>query len=152
VTDKPDTDRWLTPKALAWALGRFDLDPCTEAGGSHILAANTYSLDRGEDGLVLPWGGRVFCNPPYSQPLPWAMKLSQYPGPWVALVKLDPTTRWWAALQLAGPQTRLFRRRQRFERPEGGGTGGVANFASALLWHSWDLPEEVVPYLWPAGA
>lgn len=57
--------RWLTPPSIVEALGSFDLDPCGAPG--HNLAARTYLLERGEDGLALPWQGRVWCNPPYGR-------------------------------------------------------------------------------------
>lgn len=58
-------DRWLTPRYLTDPLGEFDLDPAGAPG--HDLAARTYLLENGEDGLVLPWQGRVWLNPPYGK-------------------------------------------------------------------------------------
>lgn len=55
--------RWLTPKPLVEALGHFDLDPCGAPG--HELADRTYLLENGDDGLVAPWTGRIWLNPPY---------------------------------------------------------------------------------------
>ena len=55
--------RWLTPTPVVQALGEFDLDPC--GAPDHDLARRTYLLEHGEDGLVLPWEGRVWLNPPY---------------------------------------------------------------------------------------
>lgn len=57
--------RWLTPKPLVKSLGAFDLDPCGAPG--HNLANRTYLLENGEDGLELPWFGRVWLNPPYGK-------------------------------------------------------------------------------------
>lgn len=57
--------RWLTPPYLVEALGKFDLDPCGAPG--HELADETYLLENGQDGLVLPWRGRVWLNPPYDR-------------------------------------------------------------------------------------
>lgn len=57
--------RWLTPPHVVQALGHFDLDPCGAPG--HVLAERTYLPESGEDGLALPWEGRVFCNPPYGK-------------------------------------------------------------------------------------
>ena len=59
------TSRWLTPPHIPAALGEFDLDPCGAPG--HSLAARTYQIDDGEDGLMLPWFGRVWLNPPYGR-------------------------------------------------------------------------------------
>lgn len=62
--DRRET-RWLTPPSLVEALGSFDLDPC--GAPNHALATSTYLLENGQDGLVLPWNGRVWLNPPYGR-------------------------------------------------------------------------------------
>lgn len=60
------TNIWLTPKWLTDALGAFDLDPCAAPEPRPWDIASThYDITRGQDGLLLPWNGRVFCNPPY---------------------------------------------------------------------------------------
>lgn len=57
--------RWLTPPEIVGALGRFDLDPC--GAPYHELATRTYLPESGQDGLSLPWEGRVWLNPPYGR-------------------------------------------------------------------------------------
>lgn len=57
--------RWLTPKYVVDSLGLFDLDPAGAPG--HDLALETFLLERGQDGLALPWRGRVWLNPPYDR-------------------------------------------------------------------------------------
>lgn len=56
------TNTWLTPRWILDALGEFDLDPC--AHPKWPIAANHYYWPE-QDGLLLPWNGRVWCNPPY---------------------------------------------------------------------------------------
>lgn len=69
--------RWLTPSYLVEPLGGFDLDPCGAPG--HALAERTYQIDDGEDGLELPWEGRVWLNPPYGkQTEPFLKKMVQH--------------------------------------------------------------------------
>lgn len=79
------TDEWLTPKYILDELGPFDLDPATPASQPWPTAAKTYSLERGEDGLLLPWEGRVFLNPPYSNWVPFVKKLKEH-GNGIALI------------------------------------------------------------------
>jgi hypothetical protein len=147
------TDNWNTPKWLADALGPFDLDPCSNAT-SHIqsrhrcvLGASPFDVLSG-DGLECEWrtagGNSVFVNPPYSNPLPWAKKLRDHDGPWCALVKLDPTTKWWATLMEAMPTVAPFRKRLKFE----GEQSMTANFPSVLVWSAWRPPAALVPHLW----
>lgn len=61
------SDTWLTPKWVTEALGHFDTDPCTIKPAPWTHADLNYSKE--EDGLVMPWLGRVWMNPPYSNPL-----------------------------------------------------------------------------------
>lgn len=76
--------RWLTPRPIVDALGRFDLDPC--GAPDHALAAKTYLLEHGEDGLALPWEGRVWLNPPYGrEAVPFMKRLAEH-GDGVALI------------------------------------------------------------------
>jgi len=59
------TNDWISPEKLVRMLGHFDLDPCESDTQPWPLADKGYRLGRGEDGLKLPWSGRVYANPPY---------------------------------------------------------------------------------------
>lgn len=77
-------DVWLTPPHVLEALGPFDLDPCgapTEANWT--TAQHHYRLP--DDGLSLPWHGRVWCNPPYSNVWRWLDRLANH-GTGTALI------------------------------------------------------------------
>ena len=56
-------DEWLTPPHVLDALGGFDLDPCAPIFRPWDTASNHYTIN--ENGLKMPWHGRVWCNPPY---------------------------------------------------------------------------------------
>jgi hypothetical protein len=64
------TPRWGTPSDIVErarrCMGGIDLDPSSESKFNATVQATRYYslLERGEDGLKLPWFGRVFCNPP----------------------------------------------------------------------------------------
>lgn len=60
-------NQWLTPPELLTQLGAFDLDPCAPVNRPWATAENHYTIE--DDGLVQPWHGRVFCNPPYDTKL-----------------------------------------------------------------------------------
>lgn len=64
-------NEWYTPSGIidsaAYVLGGIDLDPAsTETANEIIQAKKFYSLD--DSGLDNIWSGRVWMNPPYSQP------------------------------------------------------------------------------------
>lgn len=79
------TDTYLTPPNLIESLGEFDLDPCCPDKMEWKTAKIMYSIERGEDGLVLPWRGRVWLNPPYLNWVPFVKKLKEH-GNGVALI------------------------------------------------------------------
>jgi len=74
ASDDPnyDGDEWYTPSDIIdlarIVLGSIDLDPAsTDSANAIVRAASYYTKD--DDGLMLPWYGRVWLNPPYSIPL-----------------------------------------------------------------------------------
>lgn len=82
--DDPNTalsPDWVVDPARLEAGGPFDLDPATIARNP-INARSWYALERGDDGLELPWhvdgDGRhvrtIWINPPYSNIRPWLVK------------------------------------------------------------------------------
>ncbi len=66
---KSETDVWLTPPAIIDALGgweNFDLDPSAQPDQAEVLpTARTYYSEE-QNGLIMPWFGRVWLNAPYS--------------------------------------------------------------------------------------
>jgi len=81
-------DHCYTPAYFFDALKlQFDLDVCAPIGGAlHVPALAYYSTN--ENGLMQPWYGKVFMNPPYSEPAPWVERFIEH-GNGVALL---PTT------------------------------------------------------------
>jgi len=56
-------DEYLTPKWIIDDLGPFDLDPC--ASEVRPWPTANKHLTYMDNGLLMPWEGRVWCNPPY---------------------------------------------------------------------------------------
>ena len=81
---KMKNDEWLTPPDIIKALGVFDLDPCSPIDRPWPTAAEHFTIL--DNGLILPWHGRVWCNPPYGREAnEWLAKLAQH-GNGVALI------------------------------------------------------------------
>jgi DNA N-6-adenine-methyltransferase (Dam) len=64
------SDDFLTPPEVVAAMGQFDLDPCSSRRQEQTLARRTYCFPD-DDGLMLPWEGSVFVNPPFSELRKW---------------------------------------------------------------------------------
>jgi hypothetical protein len=56
---------WLTPIEIIMSLGEFDLDPCAPVPEIRPWDTALEHYDIRNNGLLKPWHGRVFCNPPY---------------------------------------------------------------------------------------
>lgn len=80
---RPATVDWRTPPEVVELLhvlweGGPDLDPCASEGCPDeelIGKANHFGPAAGcEDGLLVPWRGRVFVNPPFADLASWLGK------------------------------------------------------------------------------
>jgi hypothetical protein len=71
-----ENDCLQTPNYITDALGKIDLDPC--AGEFTKIGIVNWWIGRGEDGLLNPWHGFVFCNPPFSQKKIWIEKMIEH--------------------------------------------------------------------------
>ena len=109
-----DKDITLTPLDLISKLGKFDLDPCGIS--THKTATSIISLPN--DGLKIDWWGRVWLNPPYSDPKPWLEKLARHNNG-IALVLNSTDTGWFQAALIAANCMFLLKGRPKFMRLDG---------------------------------
>jgi hypothetical protein len=73
------SDDCYTPRWVFDAMGlHFLLDVAAPIGGPWHVPCDGY-LTAEDDGLVEPWEGLVWCNPPYSKFRPWAEKWATHP-------------------------------------------------------------------------
>jgi hypothetical protein len=72
------TVEWLTPPEIIAALGSFELDPATPDLQPYPTAIHRYT--KADDGLVKPWFGRVWLNPPYtsSEIAKWLSRMAEH--------------------------------------------------------------------------
>lgn len=108
-------DTTLTPLSFVGKFGLFDMDPCAYDG--HHTAARMIVLP--DDGLKAEWIGRVWLNPPYTDPTPWMKKLRDH-GNGVALVLASTDSRWYHELVMPFAAGILFvKSRPKFQKPDG---------------------------------
>lgn len=90
-----ESKEWYTPRFIFEGLNiEFDLDPCS--AGKDVVpwipVKNHYTIL--DDGLILPWSGNVWMNPPYGSDTPkWMNRLSKH-GHGIALVFSRCDTQW----------------------------------------------------------
>jgi hypothetical protein len=69
------TDEWFSPIEIVKTLGPFDLDPCTAIKRPWPTAKVHYTIE--DNGLLKPWFGRIWLNPPYGDQLEtWLEKMA----------------------------------------------------------------------------
>jgi hypothetical protein len=114
------TDDWYTPPDIFDALGLiFDLDPCSPGRTHWVPARKIYTKE--DDGLVQPWSGTVFMNPPFGRRnghVPWLRRfLAHSDG--VAIVRAYTSSAWFHQWAVKA-QTMCFPRgKTKFIRPDG---------------------------------
>lgn len=126
------TDEWSTPNGffigVEQEFGPFDLDPCATA--ENARAPKYYT--RADDGLVQPWSGKVWCNPPYGRAISnWVHKAAWAVGCDLVVMLLPSRTdtRWWHDYVIGHEaEVRFIRGRLKF-----GGAKNSAPFPSALV-------------------
>lgn len=115
-----DDIEWYTPPevrdAVIQALGGIvDVDPCADPGRTFPA---TQHFTKDDNGLIRPWLGRVYMNPPYGRGISaWTTKLrDELRDGWateaVALLPARLDTTWWH--ELAPPVWCALRGRLRF--------------------------------------
>jgi site-specific DNA-methyltransferase (adenine-specific) len=120
--DAPDwwtSDEWATPLTIIATLeaefGPFDLDPCARED----TAKGRLYYTKEDDGLVQPWQGHVFVNPPYSAPDVWIKKAiaeieAERATQVILLLAAATDTGWFHDLLLPYADIRFLRGRVRF--------------------------------------
>lgn len=129
-----DADDWGTPQKFFDDLDQefgFTLDVC--ANEFNFKVANYF--DREQDGLLQPWDGVVWCNPPYGRTIKlWMQKAYeswQAGATVVCLVPARTDTACWHDFAAQAPEIRFIRGRLKFERPDS--KGDSAPFPSAVV-------------------
>lgn len=134
---------WYTPAGVFLALGlEFDLDPCAPAGGLPWIPARRF-VSLPDDGLSVPWEGRVWLNPPYGAATgAWLDRLADH-GMGVALVFARTETEWWHRAAPHADAVCFIRGRLTFVGADGRPGAYNAGAPSALLGYGLTCAEAV---------
>lgn len=138
------TDEWWTPPHVFDALGlAFDLDPCAPPEGCADWLPVAKRYTREQDGLSLPWEGRVWLNPPYGRAAAaWVRRLAEH-GHGIALVFSRTDVRWWHEAVPRATAVCFIRGRLTFIPGAGQSAPGNSGGPSALLAYGEDCAEAV---------
>lgn len=119
---------WFTPKDIidraTRVLGAIDLDPFSSKAANAVVGATRY-FDLKRDGLVEPWRGRVWMNPPYDKAVIGqccerlvAMHAARDVTAAIALVNNATETEWFQALSAQASAVCFPKGRIRFWHPD----------------------------------
>jgi hypothetical protein len=156
-SDECYTPRWLIEVAEAILGGPIETDPAWSPRSlvRPLITGYTFA----DDGATRPWFGRTWINPPYSNPLPFMNRAADFPpfdsdgqlAPALALVRLDPTTQWWATAMRIRPRVCLLADRVAFQGDYAG--GNPAPISCALIaWRCVAFPASVGSWMRPFTA
>jgi ParB family chromosome partitioning protein len=142
-----DNDEYYTPSYILeparQVLGSIDLDPASCAAANAIVGASRF-YDKEINGLIFPWLGQIWLNPPYSDPFPWIERLFQQyekgktTGAMV-LVNTANSPKWARLLWQSQGRVCLLSSRIKFwrsDRPEGKGFD-----RDQMIWYLGENPQ-----------
>ena len=153
---------WFTPPewiaAARTVMGGIDLDPASNEMANTIVDARMfYGPD--DDGLVQPWFGRVWLNPPYSRRPgvgAWVDRLlTQDVEQAVILVNASTDTAWFQRLARACRSLGFSRSRVKFMLPDAmtmaSGTSGAGQAVFGLRVDPEAFQQEFAQFCWFPG-
>lgn len=116
-----ENDEWYTPKEIIQSLGEFDLDPATSLEAYRLNQSAKHFYTAQQDGLKQDWCGRVWLNPPYSNPLAqrFLWKMAEH-NDGIALVFAKIEAKWFHDIVLRHAMAiKFLYDRVRFFKPDG---------------------------------
>lgn len=125
ATGELSRDYWMTPPYIIdrvkQALGPYYFDPCPK--------------DPDFDGLITPWRGFAFINPPFSEYKKWVNHGMRQPNPQIWICNTKNSTSWWQMLFLHSSALCLLTDRVAFINPETMQPSGTAYGQSQCLFY-----------------
>lgn len=95
-------DEWGSPPEIVQCIHRMwtggaDVDVCTNEFADCTIARTGIALP--DDGLACRWAGRIYCNPPYSEPHRWVERMAEAgrsgDAEVIGCLRCDPSVSWW---------------------------------------------------------
>lgn len=115
------SDDWYTPRYIFDALGeQFDLDVAAPRLGPRHVPASDWHCDT-TDGLIAPWSGFVWMNPPFghqSTKRKWLARFFDH-GNGIALLPDRTSAPWWQEYAPRASAVLFIAPKVKFERPDG---------------------------------
>lgn len=125
-------DEWLTPPEIIRALGDFDLDPSAPEVRPWEMARRHYTWR--DNGLLLPWAGRVWLNPPYgTECSKWLGRLAEHGNGCALVFARTETEMWFDHVWPKAAGILFLRGRLHFYHVSGKRADGNAGAPSALI-------------------
>ena len=103
ISERMNTnDEWYTPPEIIHSLGEFDLGPATSLEAYRLNQSAKHFYTVWENGLKQEWFGRVWLNPPYSNPLQeqFLMKMAEHNNG-IALVFAKVEAKWFQSCSIS---------------------------------------------------
>lgn len=129
------TIEWYTPPDIFDRIGlRYAVDPCSPLAGPVPWVPADRFIDARENGLIAPWSGRVWLNPPYGPLAPAFLHRLAEHGDGIALMFARTETRWFQATAPRASLVVFMRDRVSFVRQDGTrNSAGRTGSGSALF-------------------
>lgn len=141
-TNTKNNDEWLTPPYILEALGPFDLDPCAPIERPWDMAEKHYT--KKDNGLYLPWSGRVWLNPPYGrETFKWMHRLYTHKNGIALIFARTETKGFHEQIWLKAHSVFFFRGRISFHYVDGR-EGKAANAPSCLVSYDEENTEAIL--------
>lgn len=132
VSQSDRSNDWITPRYILEALGRFDFDPCVCEPQPWQTASRMLNVRA--NGILTPWEGRVWLNPPYGAAIRSWMGLMAAHDNGIALVFARTETIWFCESVWGRASGLLFLHgRLAFYRPDGSKAPGNCGGPSVLI-------------------
>jgi hypothetical protein len=136
-----NSQTWITPKWIIDALGPFDLDPAAASPRPWNCATKNY--DR--NGLMVPWIGRVWLNPPFDryEVGKWISRLAEH-GQGTALLHARTEAEWFEPVWRKARAILFLADRLYFHYPDGKRAQANSGAPACLIaFGAWDVNKLV---------